>query len=306
MPTILIASKDDWANVGYTFQRAFQAVDIDALAVSLHRHGFGYPNQAKRIKPGQIIDLARSAKGILLMHSQCIVPQPLVKKRFSAIFHGGSKYRNNPYGINGVFNQFVNATLIQTNDLLGFGARNEHWIIPPVNTNAIRPPRKRKPGKLRIAHYPRPFGNKGTDEIVRTIQKFQPHQFEFKMTTERVKWPQSLQRMSECDIYIESLCREVRGKPVGEWGITALEAAALGRIVITVFGGKEKYAKEYGPCPILDVRNGDDLEYELDRLIRMGKTKLRGIRRATRKWVCEYHSFEAIGERLKRIFEPCL
>ena len=83
--------------------------------------------------------------------------------------------------------------------------------------------------------------------------------------------------------------------------MTALEAAALGKVVIGQFDNRETYEKEYGPSPIITANTEEELVEVLNDLSTWSPDKIRQQQLMTREWVERHHSFESIGERLKGI-----
>ena len=60
----------------------------------------------------------------------------------------------------------------------------------------------------------------------------------------------------------------------GEWGITALEAAALGKIVVTNFLSIDRYKIEYGDCPLVVCNTIDQLKDNISELSKMSKEEI--------------------------------
>ena len=113
-----------------------------------------------------------------------------------------------------------------------------------------------------------------------------------------------MDRIRGCDILIETLA--LAGS--GAWGNTALEAAALGKVVVTNTDHKDVYEKEYGPLPIHVANNAGELEVVLRELINLGKDGVLAEGRKTRDWVVKYHSMKATARKLwnrvyKQFFE---
>ena len=121
--------------------------------------------------------------------------------------------------------------------------------------------------------------------------------------TPRVSWKRNLRRMSRCDIYIESLNIDSTSDNQHDWSLTALEAAALGKIVITNFRNQQRYEKEYGECGLLVANSKKELENILLKLIHSSPEQLIELQRKTRKWVETHHSLKAIGLRFKKIIK---
>ena len=312
---ILILARDDWANVGWLFQEALKRADVDALAVKLREHPFNYAEQAQVVSEARMRELAKDAKAILFMHSQRAVLDLDLSNKFVAVFHGGSAYRRNAQELNKIFNPIVDATIVQTGDLLDLGAERQYWIIPPVDTSRLITCHAWTTtlDPVIVAHYPRHPQSKNSEVIDRVVNKlvFDTNIFckwEYRTDKTVIPWSENMDRMARCDIYIEShKLVDDFGNRVCEWGVTTLEAAALGDIVVTVFGSKDRYEKEYGECPLVVANSEEELEERLRWLLSPGYTKrIRRIQRETKEWVSWYHSFEAVGVRLRKIFEPCL
>ena len=96
---------------------------------------------------------------------------------------------------------------------------------------------------------------------------------------------------------------EQKGLRYGEWGMTALEAASLGKIVVTNFLSIDRYKKEYGECPLVICNTEGEFERRLHELSEMNKDDILKLKKETRKWVEEKHSLKAVGKRLKRYYE---
>ena len=75
-----------------------------------------------------------------------------------------------------------------------------------------------------MGHFPSKPAVKGSDKIVEAMKNVKGN-FEFRYSDKRVSWEEQIKRMSECDIYVERFTKD------SGFGITALEAAALGKIV---------------------------------------------------------------------------
>ncbi len=194
--------------------------------------------------------------------------------------------------LNQFFYPIIEGAIVQTYDLLNLGAKNEKWILPPVDTEKIQVAEVEN-DVLTFGHFPRHPAIKGTRVIYDLMQSLSDDpRFRFLASTKIVSWENNLKRMGECDVYIEELA------PPYEWGITTLEAAALGKVVITDFNGLDSYQDVYGACPLLVSNTLEELRDRVIEAIEMDKSDLLLKQRETRKWVETYHSYEAVGERL--------
>lgn len=304
---ILFVSHSDWANVGYLFAKSLQSIGKDAVAVTKKRHPYSYPHQANLIRSNEELQsLAKKADVIVWMHSVYTPLKIDLAEKKLAVFHGGSAYRNNHKAVNAVFNPHVQVSLIQTTNLWGLGAKNEKLISPPVDTVALRPIYV-EAEKIVVGHYPsagKKWTNcKGTKEIEGVIYRLKKnpelkYQFEFRHSMQLIPWVKNIQRVSECDIYIES-----HGQVGAGFGLSGLEAAALGKVVITRWLKPNPYFEEYGITPLCIANTTTELYNNLVELIVESKSKRRELRKAHHEWVEENHSFEAVGRRLKKILE---
>lgn len=307
MLDVLMIADHDWANTGFRFSRCLRMLGLDVLMIKANYHPFMYPEQAL-VHPEflglkgdfpSIAELIDSAKVVHFVASTSINMPPITGKKY-VVQHGGSIYRENHRDINEYFNQFCDAAIIQCPDLLGLGANNEHLIYYPVDTDFIQPVYERKSEKVIIGHFPSNPSVKGTEKIEGVIRKLKNSdlgdKFEYVGSTEQVSWIKNLKRMAECDIIIETLQPELNGKKYGEWGNTALEAAALGKVVITN-GSKGSYQHEYGTTLMLNTVSGED---QLDETVSyFVESKLTPQHREqTRKWVVDNHSMQATADRL--------
>jgi len=93
-----------------------------------------------------------------------------------------------------------------------------------------------------------------------------------------------------------------KGKPYGSWGITALEAAAMGKVVFTQMNNPSLYEKTYGCLPELMCYNDksefiDNLQSLID-----SPSAIRVMQKLTREWVVKHHSFESTGKKMLDLF----
>jgi hypothetical protein len=225
------------------------------------------------------------------------------------VFHGGTDYRQNFRKVNRKFNRIVEKSIIQTADMLGLGAKNEVWVLPAVDSEKLKPVYERISSKKVIGHFPSSEANKNTDLIIEVIWRLKADplidsKFVFIPPTGGTGWSENIKRMSECDIYIEACAPKQRKRKYGEWGITALEAAALGKTVVTHFLSLDKYEQEYGDCALNVANSAQDLEGVLRKLIEMDNNELLRNKKKTRKWLETNHSYQAVGRRLiEKVYE---
>lgn len=298
---VLIVATDDWAGMAYKYQESLRAVGVDAKAVTLRIIGI-----SDKFEHAEICELekmkvyAKSAEIIQFMHSEYL-DLDVRNKRFF-VFHGGSKYRKNPQEINEFFNPFIEKSIIQTGDLLGLGAKDEVWILACVDTKKIQPIYERQSDKIIVGHFPsKPEvkNSAGISDVMRELKKEFPYRFEYIYSPELLIWNKNIQRVSECDIYIDACMPELDTKKYGEWGVAAVEAAALGKVVISHMLSHKRYEQEFGNCEIRVANTLKEIKTHMIELLSMDDSELLQIRKDTRKWVENFHSYYYIGKRLK-------
>lgn len=325
---VLMLAVDDWANTGWRFSRCLKLLGYEVEAFKRNKHVFGYTEQwdtldilARRpvYKSLTQVVQAPELKGYMeefdVIHfiaSSFIDTGLDLTKKFVVVNHGGSGYRNHSERVSAFFNQFVDASLIQCPDLLNLGAKNEHLIYYPVDVNFIRPTFNRIDKKLVVGHFPSTAIVKGTKEILKVVDMFEDKINyvgirDLNDKKNRLEWKDNLVRVSKCDVIIETMNTElilytdINGRKIksGEWGNTALEAAASGKIVITNTISKHIYEKEYGELPLLIANNGEQLKQRLEEVISMSKEEIMSLKHKMRQWAEDNHSLEATAKRLE-------
>lgn len=304
---VLLMARHDWANMGYVLSQCLREVGVDATMLLKNVGRSRYPKHGIPLKGKAVKKYAKEADIIQFMHSQWFNVDLKSKRVF--VFHGGGSYREYHGKLNKTFNKVVEKSIIQTGDLFGLGAKNEVWLLPAVDTNMLKPVYKRKSNKIIIGHFPSGAKVKNSEGIRKVIEKVRKdfgHKFDYVFSFHPAMWVNQIKRVSECDIYIEACAPTLKGKTkivrkYGEWGVAAIEAAALGKVVISHFLSHKRYEKEYGQCGIKVANSLDEMEVQLRKLLSLSDSELLQIRKDTRAWVEKYHSYKAVGERLKKV-----
>jgi len=303
---VVILCTSDYANFGYIIGQSLKSVGFDAVTLKTISHRYKYIEQAQVVNYSYMKKTIMESDIVIFMHSEFINTGLRLSNKKVFVIHGGGRYRNNPKKSNDIFNRFVRKSLIQTGDLLGLGARNEVWIMGAINTNSIKMVDKKISNEIIISHFPSKAIIKGTDMIERVIKKLKNdptiiNKFKYICSDTQVSWSENLKRMSECDIYLDACQPKIGKAKYGEFGIAALEAAAMGKIIVTHFMSSERYKKEFGEHPIQVINSESDIENVLRRLLNTPINELQNLQFETRKWVETMHSYKAMGTRLKKI-----
>jgi glycosyltransferase involved in cell wall biosynthesis len=306
-------SVHDWAGAGYLLIQSLQSVGVDAKLYVSGSNKYKHPRVSLNIDEAR--RFARTCNIIQYMHSEKVELNIDLSDKKIVVFHGGGKFRNNPENICRIFNPIVDCSIIQTYDLFGLGCKNEKWLLPPIDTKGIRPVYQTEGKNIIVGHYPSSPRGKGSDNVNRLIKKIRNKVpvFDYRYSYNKVPWQKQIKRMSSVDIYVERMSLKQHGKQnknkwfkTGGWGITALEAASLGKIVVTNFLDHDQYKKEYGKCSLQIANSENDMEKLLIKLLSIPKKDLLKLKQKTRKWAETYHSFEVVGLRLKKIYEEIL
>jgi hypothetical protein len=296
---------EDYANYGYENTQAMKSVGLNAECFSLKRHPF-YSKQNKILSSDLAKEKIKQADVIVVYHS-CGTSYDLVKQykgqKKIIVFHTGTRYRSNPEKHNNRWNDLADHIVIALGEFENLGAKNPIYLGITVNEKSIIPD-FRTALPLRIAHYPSNPEVKGTATINSVIERLRKkHKFTYNHSTQIVGIDQQLRRMNNCDIYIE-LCAPKQGdNPYGSFGTTAVEAAAMGKIVVTNNLWQELYNSEYKNCALQIANSEQQLEETISELLQMHTNDLIKLKVLSRNWVEECHSYEATGKRMKMLID---
>lgn len=344
---VLLLTHWDWANTGYRFWKCIQMFPklgylpkIKALAYKGQPHSFQYPEQIpiynplharNRICDYPIITQAKELRPLMdrakVVHFLAetfidtrtdpteAIDAPL-KDKYVIAQTSGSTLRNEPKKVSQFFNPIINKTIAQFPTLMNLGMKNEVLIYYPVDTDFILPEYKRRdPQKLVVGHFPSTPESKGTDIILPVVEELER---QGKITYVGVReakkrdmkardWLDQLDLYRQCDIIIETIKPELNGSPFGEWGNTALEAAAMGKIVITNSLNVDLYHREYGDLALRIANDQHTLSDHLESLITMSDDDLLREKIQIRGWVERNHSMEATSHRLwQKVYREAL
>jgi glycosyltransferase involved in cell wall biosynthesis len=145
-----------------------------------------------------------------------------------------------------------------------------------------------------IYHIPTHSGVKGTNYIVSAIDRLRSEglSFEFKLLEAKFSQKEMRVKLSEPDIYVDELL-------CGSYGVTAIEAMGSGKPTITYIREDlvDKFPKE---LPLVNA-NPDTIYQRLRELIKDAELR-QEIGRRSREYVEKYHSLEAVGPELLKIY----
>lgn len=324
MMEVLMLTRADHANTGWRFAQCLKRLGLEVVCFKAQQHPFKYPIQmpvhkalanAKRTSVAPTVLNAPEMESwikkahVIHFHATTFIDTGAdLKNKQVVVQHAGDNYRKNPEGANELFNPMADKTIIQYPSLMGLGAKDEELIYYPVDTSLLMPGVKSvNVGLVRIGHWPSSPARKGTAKILKAIDILEKHpaskhRFIYigtnsvKKGKDIVSWIKHLDRIRACDILIER-CQTDDGH--AEWANTALEAASLGKIVVTNTLSSELYQKEYGDrCPFFIANSVNDLVATLKTLVCLPKNKLLDLGMEARAWAVRNHSIQATAKRL--------
>lgn len=292
---VLNLCHNDYANFSYMNCRALRSVGVECESLTSTPHIFGYSQAAKLATLAEMKRAAEDADVIQLMHSHVHIidiVKDLGKRIF--VYHTGTIYRQKPDKINALFNPVVERTFIDSPEFYSLGAKNVTYIATAIDTHEIRLRPSGNDWPI-FAHYPSLPDTKGTMKIMELMGKVDG--VNFLVDTSKVNHDQNLERMARCDVYVELFSPLQNGQPYGSFGVTAFEAAAMGKSVITNSLFHDVYRKTYGIDGWLNICN---TEREFVEMVRRIHTNGIAPERPAiiRKWIEDLHSLKATGEYL--------
>ncbi len=301
---IINVMRNDWGNLGQNLTKAMRSVNMDAECYALNAHAFGYEDQAVTVTLDRMRSLVADADIVNFVHSDIFLLEtfkPQLRGKKVVVTYTGSAYRNNPDAHNAAFNPVVQLSLTDHCEFISLGAKNIHYITFSVDSGKGIPHFGHQiEAPYKIGHFPSNVEVKGTAQILRMLCDVK-RKFGWLCSEEIVSNKDQLKRLDLCDIYIELFKPELNGRPYGHYGVTAFEAAAAGKIVITQNLNWAVYADAYGECALRICNTPASFVDQVEMLLALPPLRISEIQTETYNWVSQKHSFKANGERLKKL-----
>lgn len=297
---ILNVCYDDHANFMHDNANALRSVGVDCLDVKMVKHPFSYPSQATVVNEEQLIKAIAENDLIQIFHSEDFALKYCKGKRV-IVYHTGTRYRQRPGLFNDLFNPIVERSIIALPELMGKGAKNEVYLVGAIDTERITPIKTAKGERVIVGHFPSNQVVKGTETINKIVNELKrEYDFEYIHSTEILQYKEQLSRLQQCDVYIELLAPMQGNKPYGSFGITALEAACMGKVVLTQNILEGIYAGAYETLTPF-VKYHDESEFKRMLSMILKRENLEPLKQITREWVVQNHSYQATGNKLKQV-----
>ena len=297
---ILFLTFNDYSNLCYNFSESLNSIGVKSQALTLSSHPFGYEKQAIKVGLIGMMEAIESAATIIIGHSSIHLLKSLsdqLKGKKVWVLHTGTPYRQAPERMNESFNPIVTGTLTDSPEFMELGGKNIHYIAGAIDTDKI----KFTPSnttELTFAHYPSNPINKGTKEIKQMMAEFP---IKFICDEGILPHEENLKRISECDVYIELFAPKQREKEYGSFGVTAFEAAAMGKVVITNSLYDEVYEEAYGPSELVVANTESDFKGCVNQLLQL--QDLHDLKQRNRFWIEKKHSYSATGTYLSDLLD---
>ena len=295
-------SKSDWANFQFDNAEALKSVGIEAASYTILPHPFKYQKTSELISISNVQRKMLEADFVQIFHSDTDALNVFLSSHSKAkliVYHAGSRYRRDPATYNKIFNGLVHKSVIALPEFAGLGCHNEQYLVGAIDTDRIyaNPSHPQIPFDFR--HYPSNPDVKGSMKIVDMVMEVKKkHNLTFRYSLNKQPMADQYERMRECDIYIELFAPLNEGKPYGSFGITALEAASMGKIVVTQNLNSDVYFNEYGFNRLLCADNEEHFKEIIVTLANSTSKEISNLQDETREWVVKNHSYKATGQRI--------
>lgn len=287
----------DNANFMYDITRAMNMAGVRTEGMKRHRHSFRYPKELPAATPQHMLAKLRQADLVQIFHSDIRSLEILKISKFNGpviVYHAGSIFRQNTGIVNSAFNPIVKKSVICLPEFSGLGAKNEVYMVGCIDTDRLQPCY----GGTGFGHFPSSPGVKGTSEILKMISELKKIKMEYH--DKAVPYSEQIEKIKKCAIYIELFKPILNGYPYGSFGMTALEAAALGKIVITQCLRSDVYKAHYGNMPLALAHSEDDFKRMVRMYADMDPQEILNLQKLTRQWVETKHNMMATGEYIKK------
>lgn len=303
---VMSIAYDDYANLAYNHTIALCSVGVEAVCYKRIKHPFGYPIEGIVTTTNAMLEASRWADVIQVFHSWDMLLNPAFKDKKKVIWHTGTAYRQNSERLNHLFNPIVDMTISDHCEFMHLGAKNIHYMAPAIDTDKIKPSDRVPTKPYRVGHYPSNPEVKGTKKIIEMMKeviKRYPGVFEFDCSTKILAFEKNIERIKQCDIYIELFAPMQDGKEYGHYGVTAFEAAAAGCIVVTQNGHHDVYDTAYSIIHPFWYAQNSEMFDDLFKMFADDPNIFAFGKINEPKKITLRHSYQATGQRLRNLLE---
>lgn len=297
---------DDWANYSFINAKALRSIGVNATSIKLNPHQFWYKEQCRIVTFREMEEEIKRHDIINYMHGNVNLfkeTKHLLKGKKVIVSYTGSAYRNDPVHHNGLFNPIVDMSFTDQCEFFGLGAKNLFYTPVAVDSNEYKSFGRELRRPYIVGHYPSNAEVKGSQKIISMVDEIQKNSsLFFNFSDKKVSHEEQLNRMQKCDIYIELFKPELYGKPYGCYGVTAFEAAAMGKVVVTQNIRKDVYIKTFGSCPLVICNTEQDFIQSVTGLVNLDEMRLSEIQTETYNWLNLKHGLQATGRYISKLY----
>lgn len=293
---ILNISQTDWANFQYSNMGALRSVGLECDSITMQKHPF-YAEQSEVVPCiGDIIKRIANYDVIQFFHDNVslfdlLYPAMVGKKVIT--YHTSSYYRANSAYVNAHMAPVAHKQVCAMPEFMAMCPRGV-YMVGAVDTDKIKPGGWVGNERPTFAHYPSNPNVKGTAKIAELMGRTPAN---FHYSTDTVSYEQQLARMNLCDVYIEMFTeKDGMGSAYGDFGITALEAAAMGKVVITNANHDRIYAKIYGSRFYFSFDTEGEFLNFINDFSNRSVDQLKFAKEKILATVIRNHSYKATGE----------
>lgn len=295
---VLNCCGDDYSNFAHENAKALRSIDINCEDVKMIPHPFNYESQSVILTQAEILKKIKEFDVIQIFHSDANILELVklieYKKKKIIVYHTGSRYRSNPNYYNNLFNPVVDLSFTDQCEFMELGAKNLHYIATAIDVRQFESFGHEIKQPYKVGHFPSNADVKGTIKILEMLTKLS-HEFNLNYSLEIVSHKEQHKRMNECDIYVELFKPELNGKPYGCFGVTAFEAAASGKIVVTQNINESAYKNAYGECPFIICNNEKIFIENMNYLLSISGSEISKMQTEAYNWIKAKHSYIATG-----------
>lgn len=298
---VLNLSYDDYANFAYENAKALISVGIEAISLKRVNHPFGYEQTSVLATADRIRREIKNADIVQLFHSDStwlFYAHQLGKRVY--VYHTGTTYRQNPEHCNNIFNPYVEAAFTDQCEFIGLGMKKEQYVATAIDTNKFMAAERLVKAPYTVSHYPSNPTVKGTDKIIDMMMMVETPNI-FKYSKDLVDNQKQMHRMDDCDIYVELFSLMQHNKSYGCFGVTAFEAASLGKIVFTNNIRNDVYEAVYGKSPFIIVNTEEEFKQQMNEVLNLTPEQINSLSVRARYIMEKKHSYSATGARLKEL-----
>lgn len=284
----------DYSNLGHRMAEAITQQGVQCDNYVLKPHAFGYRGE-RLVRREELKEITGKYDVVQIMHSNYELLHDIDLSRKITVWHTGTPYRRQPEIMNGIFNPVVKKSFYDSCEFETLGMKNPVYALGCIDVSRFNF-QYTKGRQFIFGHFPSNHANKGTKEINEVMHEL--NGITYHHDIHPTNYEANLCRIRNCDVYIEMLAMEQNGRQYGSFGLTALEAAAMGKVVITNLSNYKIYEETYGnPCLVL-CDTQEELKEEVLRLNEFSTGELRGLQLEAFAWVKRHHDYEPSGKRL--------